>query len=109
MGVWSLIAVLVILNSRWAISIYAVLEADVPLKLGFKRMWHMRTKHPFDNSTLIEKLRCEAHPDNTKQLVYTVNVRQCNDCGLIFHDKGFEYREGDDDLLMSRIKAARSL
>lgn len=68
------------------------LTSNVPFGLAWKRVKHIRYGHPFEESELIEKLRSEKHPHSDDEMVYTVNIRQCNDCGLTYFDEGLEYR-----------------
>lgn len=61
-------------------------------KLMRLREKHIKHGHNFDNSVLIEKLTSEKHPHTDKEFVFTISIRKCNECGLIFYDKGLEYR-----------------
>jgi hypothetical protein len=63
-------------------------------KLNRLRRKHLGTRHPFDKSILIEKLTSEKHPHTDKHYVFTVNIRECGSCGLIFYDNGLESRKG---------------
>lgn len=63
-------------------------------RIGWKRTRHTRYGHPHDNSELIDTLRSERHPHTDKEYIYTVNVMQCLDCGLVYHDAGLEHRRG---------------
>lgn len=59
-----------------------------------KRLSHVLFgQHSYEKSRLIYKLRSEDHPATDTIWVYTVNVRECSVCGLIFDDKGMERRE----------------
>lgn len=74
----------------------AAVTCKTPFPLAWKRARHIRYGHPFDRSTFIEKKRFEKHPQNSRFMIYTVNLRRCDDCGLIYEDAGFEgtFREG---------------
>lgn len=60
--------------------------------IGWKRVSHMENGHPFDKSERIDKLVSEKHPHSDSEMIYTVNIRHCNDCGLTYNDCGLEYR-----------------
>ena len=70
----------------------ACLESNQPFAIAWKRAGHIKNGHPFEKSTLIEKIESKDHPENDWDYVYMVNIRKCDDCGLIFHDCGMEYR-----------------
>jgi hypothetical protein len=74
--------------------LFAVLTSNrrESFKDGWRRLQHMRHGHNPDNSTRIDKLHSENYPCSDKNYVYTVNVMRCNDCGLHYHDSGFEPR-----------------
>lgn len=57
-----------------------------------RRVIHSIFGHPYDGSTLTEKLTSEKHEWSSKDNVYTVNIMKCK-CGLTFHDIGCEGRE----------------
>ena len=67
-------------------------SSNVGFKLRWKRLPHMDSGHPFDKSVRLDKLTSEKHPHSDSELVYTINIMQCNDCGLVWKDCGLEYR-----------------
>lgn len=67
-------------------------ESDLPFGLAWKRLTHKDKGHPFDDSELVDKLVSENHPHTGDEYIYTVNIRKCNDCGMIFFDNGLESR-----------------
>lgn len=71
---------------------FICISADINFKSAWKRAEHIENGHPFNESVLIEKLRSENHPHTSKDYVYTVNIRTCEDCGLTFTDNGIERR-----------------
>lgn len=58
----------------------------------YKRLSHIEKGHPFDLSVRLDKLHSEKHPHTDDECVYTVNIMRCEDCGLIWLDKGMEWR-----------------
>lgn len=67
-------------------------SCSIPFQVAWKRATHIDSGHPFDKSKLIEKLKSEAHPQSCATHVFTINVMECEDCGLIWFDKGLESR-----------------
>ncbi|MCK5612537.1 hypothetical protein KAR91_62275 [Candidatus Pacearchaeota archaeon] len=67
-------------------------ESSLPFKLAWKRLTHEDAGHSFDNSVLIESFVSEKHPHTCHDHVFTVNIRRCDDCGMIFYDNGLERR-----------------
>lgn len=68
------------------------MSCSAGFKIGWKRVSHMENGHPFDKSESIDKLTSELHPHSDSEMIYTVNIRKCNDCGLTYNDCGLEYR-----------------
>lgn len=61
-------------------------------RIGWKRVRHIKHGHPHAQSTLLDKVRSEAHPHTDDKYVFTINVLKCNDCGLTYLDSGLELR-----------------
>lgn len=75
------------------VDLLAAFSASTPFPLAWMRARHIRNGHPFNNSTRLEKLRVEKHPHTDSDFIYTINVRLCNECGLVFNDEGLERRK----------------
>lgn len=73
---------------KW-ISAALICSDKMPYKLAYKRL---TCKHPFSNSEKIETQRYENHPHSDKDLIYAITLRHCGNCGLVFQDRGLEYR-----------------
>lgn len=61
-------------------------------KLRWKRRKHLKNGHPFENSIKLDSFKSENHPQSQKDYIFTINMRQCEDCGLVFFDNGLERR-----------------
>jgi len=72
---------------------FLALQTDLPFKIAFKRMRHIRHGHNYDMSEVIEEHRFESHPKNTREFVFKTKLMLCKDCGLHFVDKGFGFRD----------------
>ena len=66
---------------------------EIGFKLAWKRARHMRYGCPYHNSILIDKLQSEKHPHTDHEWIYTINLRECKDCGLIFQSCGVERKK----------------
>lgn len=73
-------------------NIVMICSSEVGFKLAWKRARHIRYGHPFHNSIQVDKMQSENHPQTDDKYIYTINLRKCNECGLIFQDVGFESR-----------------
>ena len=78
------------------IDFLAACSTEMPFRLGWKRLRHIRNGHPFEDSVLVDKLRSAKHPRSDDECIYTINIRTCNDCGLTFLDSGLEYIDRRD-------------
>ncbi len=68
------------------------MSSELPFKLAYKRLSCMEKGHTLDGSVLIDKLTSEKHPNSSEDLIYTVNLFSCGNCGLTFQDSGVEFR-----------------
>lgn len=68
-------------------------ETKVGFWLGWKRSRHIKNGHPYASGKLLEKLHSENHPHSDSEHIYTVNIMECQDCGLVYHDAGLERRK----------------
>lgn len=68
------------------------LQSDLPFKVAYKRLRHIRHGHPWSKSVLLDKVHSEGHPQSSHSAVFTINIMKCNDCGLTWFDKGLETR-----------------
>ncbi len=79
------------------IDFIAALSSSLPFSEAWKRVCCIGRNHMSDvKPTLIEKARFENHPESDKDVVYTVNLMQCNRCSLKFLENGFEFRSNHD-------------
>lgn len=67
--------------------------SDIPLKLWIKRYLHIKNGHPYERSISIDKLTSENHPHSDSEMIFTVNIMKCNECGLMYLDEGLEFRK----------------
>jgi hypothetical protein len=72
---------------------YIASLSSLPFKRAFKRARHIRNGHPKYWSVRIDKLRSEKHPQSNDLVVFTINIMECEDCGLIYMDSGVEFRK----------------
>mgnify|MGYP000090052470 CR=1 FL=1 len=71
-----------------------VLSSSLPFSEAWKRVRCLRKNHINEiRPTLIEKAHFEKHLQTDKEMVYTVNLMQCNHCSLNYLDSGFEFRK----------------
>lgn len=62
----------------------------------FQRLNCRDRGHDLKNSVTLDKLHSENHPWNDSEFVYTVNIRQCYSCGMVFQSCGLEFKDHDD-------------
>ena len=66
---------------------------NLSFKTALLRRKHQRNGHPFSEKVrVVDKLRSEAHPHTDAEMIYTVNLVECQ-CGLIYQDCGIEFRD----------------
>lgn len=72
--------------------LFLATASDIPFKKAWVRLQHMDHGHPFDESIKLDSFKTENHPLNTTTHIYTINMRHCGSCGLVWFDNGFEER-----------------
>lgn len=70
----------------------SALNSNTDFKTAWKRITHIENGHPYRKSEEIESFKSEKHPDTDDEFIFTIHIRKCNDCGLVFYDNGLESR-----------------
>lgn len=71
--------------------LYVALTSELAFSLAWKRVRHIRFGHT--GGKRIDKLRSENHPHTDKDFIFTVNIVECEECGLMYQDCGLEFRK----------------
>ena len=78
--------------NKWSNAHELAEKCEIDFETAWMRITHVKNdRHIFEGSEIIEKQEYEKHPHSSADHVYVITLRKCK-CGLIFQDKGLEYR-----------------
>ena len=75
----------VTIGSGYSSNVAYVSQEDAKLRRKHKN------NHPFEGSTLIDRMVSPNHPGSKGEYIYSITLRRCT-CGVIFEDKGLSTR-----------------
>lgn len=70
-----------------------VYDGELSKARVYQRLNCIEEGHSYRDSVLLEKLTSEGHPHSDAEYLYTINLRQCFKCGLVYQDAGLEFRK----------------